>query len=153
MCEFFNSWRRKIGVMTLGLACVFTAGWVRSQSWTDVLDFGDDLLVASIDSRLAGVIRIEIAERKDRDWHLPEWETEEYFELESELDDNEIWIWRCAGLGFAFALFGKQVELIGFAPYWSIVLPLTLIAAYLLLNKPRPTTIRGRSPPPEPDHA
>jgi hypothetical protein len=32
MGEFFKPWRRKLGVVTLVLACVFTAGWVRSLS-------------------------------------------------------------------------------------------------------------------------
>src|ERR1700750_278191 len=30
MREFFLGWRRRIGVATLVLACVFLAGWVRS---------------------------------------------------------------------------------------------------------------------------
>ena len=30
MRVFFKSWRRKIGVLTLVMACVFAAGWVRS---------------------------------------------------------------------------------------------------------------------------
>lgn len=32
MHDFFNGWRRKVGVATLVMACVFTAGWVRSYS-------------------------------------------------------------------------------------------------------------------------
>ena len=30
MGDYFRSWRRKIGVVTLGMACVFAGGWVRS---------------------------------------------------------------------------------------------------------------------------
>jgi len=30
MGEFFKGWRRKTGVVTLVMACVFTGGWVRS---------------------------------------------------------------------------------------------------------------------------
>lgn len=30
MSEFFKSWRRQIGVLTLMLACVFAVGWLRS---------------------------------------------------------------------------------------------------------------------------
>src|SRR4051812_44068427 len=30
MRELFKGWRRKFGVVTLVVACVFTAGWVRS---------------------------------------------------------------------------------------------------------------------------
>ena len=31
MREFFKPWRRKIGVVTLVMACVLMAGWVRSE--------------------------------------------------------------------------------------------------------------------------
>jgi len=41
MKEFFQGWRRKIGVVTLVMALVFMAGWVRSLVVEDELDFHD----------------------------------------------------------------------------------------------------------------
>jgi|GEM_PF-977757 hypothetical protein len=38
MGVFFKGWRRKIGLLTLPLACVFMAGWVRSLHIEDTLD-------------------------------------------------------------------------------------------------------------------
>jgi len=38
MGEFLRGWKRKIGVLTLVMACVFAAGWVRSLSFEDTLD-------------------------------------------------------------------------------------------------------------------
>lgn len=35
MMEFFRGWRRKVGVCTLVVACLATAGWVRSLSVRD----------------------------------------------------------------------------------------------------------------------
>jgi len=35
MGEFFKGWRRKIGVVSLVVACVFAAGWVRSYQRFD----------------------------------------------------------------------------------------------------------------------
>jgi len=35
MGEFFHGWRRRIGLVTLMVACVFTAGWVRSLGACD----------------------------------------------------------------------------------------------------------------------
>ena len=32
MGEFFHGWRRKVGIVTLVIACVFMAGWVRSAT-------------------------------------------------------------------------------------------------------------------------
>lgn len=37
MREFFHGWKRKVGVLTLVIACVFAAGWIRSNSTTDIL--------------------------------------------------------------------------------------------------------------------
>jgi len=35
MRDFFKGWRRKIGVLTLGLACAFAAAWIRSEVTCD----------------------------------------------------------------------------------------------------------------------
>jgi hypothetical protein len=37
MGDYFKPWRRKIGAMTLVIACAFTAGWVRSTVINDQL--------------------------------------------------------------------------------------------------------------------
>ena len=39
MGEFFKGWRRKVGCVTLVMACVFAAGWVRSLAIFDVVSF------------------------------------------------------------------------------------------------------------------
>src|SRR5580698_5128736 len=35
MREFFRGWKRKVGVVTLLMACVLTVGWMRSWTITD----------------------------------------------------------------------------------------------------------------------
>jgi len=35
MAEFFRGWKRKVGAVTLGQACVFGLGWIRSQTLAD----------------------------------------------------------------------------------------------------------------------
>jgi hypothetical protein len=37
MSDFFHGWRRKAGFVTLLMAIVFMAGWVRSMSGIDVV--------------------------------------------------------------------------------------------------------------------
>lgn len=37
MSEFFKGWRRKMGVMTLVMACVFAVLWARSQIICDMV--------------------------------------------------------------------------------------------------------------------
>ena len=38
MVAYFKGWRRKVGCVTLVLACVIVAGWVRSYKATDNWD-------------------------------------------------------------------------------------------------------------------
>ena len=42
MLGYFKPWRRKIGVVTLGLACAFAGGWVRCQTHEDHLSLPVD---------------------------------------------------------------------------------------------------------------
>ena len=37
MGDYFKPWRRKIGVVTLMLACVFMGGWMRSIFFLDFI--------------------------------------------------------------------------------------------------------------------
>lgn len=39
MATFLNGWRKRLGLLTLLMALVFTAGWVRSFNWTDEMKF------------------------------------------------------------------------------------------------------------------
>jgi len=39
MGEFIKPWRRKFGVLTLMMACMFAAGWVRSLTLFDYITF------------------------------------------------------------------------------------------------------------------
>ena len=47
MGEFFKPWRRKLGIVTLVLACVFMGGWVRSYSAHDALNIAGHRLELS----------------------------------------------------------------------------------------------------------
>src|SRR5689334_11887992 len=51
MGEYFKPFRRKIGVITLVMACVFSAGWIRSRNTSDFLrlNVGRDQIVFSFD--------------------------------------------------------------------------------------------------------
>lgn len=44
MKDFFRGWRRKVGVCTLAMACVFAAGWVRSLVVCDQVAFALDAI-------------------------------------------------------------------------------------------------------------
>ena len=89
MGEFFKGWRRKVGVLTLVMACMFMAVWIRSSLVIDKIanDFGGhEKLVEMLQGDESGMSRL-------------------------------ITIWRVS-------------------PVW-IILPLSLLSAWLLLGKPR----------------
>src|SRR5580658_9234756 len=57
MHDFFKPWRRKIGVVTLVLACVFAAGLVRSHATTDRISlYPSDKTIAIVQSDLSGFL-------------------------------------------------------------------------------------------------
>jgi len=152
MGEYFKPRRRKFGVITLLMACVLMVGWVRSNFFKDELWFSKDpspnqVFVQSC----TGGVRFF------------------YGSANGEITRGGYW-WisrRCgagdlnfAGFGVPFVFdrrwqywgfdFGKGHEIqqppteyilqFMFIPYWSIVLPLTLLSAFLLLSKPRKST-------------
>jgi hypothetical protein len=106
MREFFWGWKRKCGVVTLLIACVFAAGWVRSCTVDDVFH----LFGLRFVSTLGAIERSTVTFR---------------------------------GIGSGFAL--NDVMVFWRVPYWSIVIPLTLLSAWLLLSNPR--TVNPKSIP------
>lgn len=153
MPGYFKPLRRKIGSLILLLACLFAAEWIRSRWVVDQLFFRTDnqtlcVTFSSLDGigltvfhkldrkepRLnAGIQSLSLEFEfvggpsngvyKDR-WNEGVWNelgfrTTDYF-LENTTPPKELtrvrkWI----------------------VPHWSIAIPLTLLAAYLLLSKPR----------------
>ncbi len=110
MIEFFKGWRRKIGVLTLLMACAFAAVWVRSLSATDVIKIHTGEKIPKVLRLRAGWLR-----------------------------SHQGRIERIASL--AIGKHGRPAGGTGFylwqLPYWSVVIPLTLLSAYLLLSTTR----------------
>lgn len=110
MFTYFKPLRRKIGVVTLLLACVFAAGWITSLEAS-----GKYLL------RLNGIFLAFESSRGALGWQT--------FQARPETLFGENWnspnVHMSRSLGF------------NMIPYWSIVLPLTLLSAWLLLSIPR----------------
>lgn len=79
MREFFRGWKRKAGCVTLLLACVFTAGRIRSREDED--DFGLKVFSKRCDVNFAfGVIRLSV-------WN--------------ELQQSRVAAWTCREIGMA----------------------------------------------------
>ena len=132
MMEFFKPWRRKVGGVTLVLALVTMGGWMRSL-------IGGDYVQLQI-GRYRGFY-LSYCGRLDL-WI-------KYHEDDS--DAVQTGYWR-SGMGDLEAYFASHsffhewnnygISIIGPVrlPYWSIVLPLSLLSAHLLLKKPDSST-------------
>jgi hypothetical protein len=125
MREFFKPRRRKIGVMTLVLACAFAAGWVRSFSISEWVIFEDvHLIITSQFGRIQwNKYGWEVSDGPIQfgscDVRLipPEYETSEYRNYNQEI------------------------------PYALLVLPLSILSAWVLLRKPRPAKPKPATEP------
>ncbi len=149
---FFQPFRRKLGVVTLIMACAFAAGWVRSRLIVDFVWYPSTTSGYSIES-LQGMIRLTkgtpvapsapIQFGSDNLWASPYLKFADNgeplpFNPDEKLDlirQSDWLLFRvCNGRIKSSSI--AQIEMC-IIPYWSIVTPLTLISALLLFTNPR----------------
>ena len=138
MGDFFKPWRRKIGLVTLVMACLAMGAWVRSHAVSDQIRFMSSGYGYNFRSQFgrmnAGIF-----------WAADGADNSFYFSL------GRSWV----GQKLPDIDYGKPSKTFGFSyfvgendlmramrvgvefPYWSIVLPLTALSAFLLLTNPR----------------
>jgi hypothetical protein len=155
MGTYFKPWRRKIGLVTLILACVFATGWIRGLSRRDKLIINgesttvvvwlNNQLVSSMSGITAGVYwrdeGVGQPKSTSMNWSsLPILTSEQVntcLSQDAAFRNSPEWAaegnWERKFVGFCF--FGAKNRTLVFAPYWSIVIPLTLLSAWLLLAK------------------
>lgn len=150
MKDFFYGMRRKAGVTTLVLACVFMGGWMRSRWYFDRLELPNGkphnnyVVLLSCHSQIGLVTSSAQSEPTDK--IVTSWR------FQSEALGDDLWNGLPKQLEtdhsierFGFRYGKNSVTQLGtmfslrlyMLPYWSIVLPLTLLAGYLILWKPR----------------
>jgi hypothetical protein len=149
MREFFRGWRQKVGVLTLLLACLFMAGWVRSlttfsqvicplathnyvsfvfhrQSFRVVLEFDE---VESSSWSDSSFFSMPIDKIKEIEPEWMEWgENPENFCL-----NMPFRLRRKADWVHPQTYCVRTVSL----TYWPIALPLTAMSTILLISNPR----------------
>jgi hypothetical protein len=166
MREFFKGWKRKLGCVTLVMACVLMTGWIRSQTNNDEFRFrsvnGRHCWLTSFAGRI-GWRQL----RGDPDtpvYRLLSFHT--WRQDDDSVDGVDI-PWRVLGVRCTFDRYGFRygegttvyagVQLntrFWQVPYWSIVPPLAVLSAWLLFSRPRTTTKHpAPTDPTEPDHA
>ncbi len=143
----FRSWRRKFGVVTLVMACAFMGGWVRSGLFKEELWFSKDpspnqIFVQSC----TGCVRCFYGRANGEITRGGYW----WISRRCRSADRDfagfgvpfVFDWRWHYWGFDFGK-GHEVQQrpneyrlrFMFIPYWSIVIPLPLLSAWLLLRK------------------
>jgi hypothetical protein len=136
--EFFRGWRRKVGCVTLLMTLGFMAGWVRSLITMDELTVPGiraTHYLNSTDGTLGWWMRIN-------DPNLgPSFQTRRSNSSEwaSVLEQIDIhWTFKWCGFGCGES-HRNQLQ-IWMMPYWSIVMPVTALSAYLLFVNSRKST-------------
>jgi len=125
MTECFKGWRRKAGVFTLAMACLFLGLWVRSFSpeWQSI-KYRRHLFQSSHGSLYWNIFYDgDWADSVPQESMQPGWKIKwkrEWFGLM--LMDQAI-----------YTQYGLQFGI----SHWHLILPLSLLSAYLLLVKPR----------------
>jgi hypothetical protein len=158
MGDYFKPRRRKIGVVTLVLACVFAAGWVRSEATYDfvTLNLGDSVYKVGSFSGITRLIRETAhgkaseeqprkqptSKRRSNTNQLLRWNSG----LASSIIGPKVgwdtgyevqWNWKCGDFSCGSATRGIGRFEATTVPYWAIIIPLALLATYLLLSKPQ----------------
>ena len=152
MFDYFRGWKRKAGLVTLVMACAFAAGWVRSafKSDTFCVPCGFNYYIQVTSSRRHLILAtMTAADREGKSprlvpfWMPQSYDPDSWIVFQNVLENgaetsvfgsNEVF--SVVRHEFGFNNWVVLYRMIGF-PYWSIVIPLTLLSAWLLLGKPR----------------
>lgn len=152
--EFFKPWKRKVGLVTLAWACVFTCGWLRSLVAPEFMDFLND---NDTFNRLVSVNGKIVWERFHQEG-AKRLSREQLSTAKTVLDHDERRIlevkWTFLGFGRGryrsesldllrtsnpLLPFESITQSVWTIPYWSIVVPLTALSSWLFLSKSRPS--------------
>ena len=147
MWEFFRGCRRKIGICLLFLACALMVGWVRSAANVDFIKFPTGRRTwqewAISDGLIRGwMLNNDLLPRESVPKSIFWQKANSRFE-DFAMGDEQRWRWRATRhregrrVNDAFEFWYIPCSLV--IPYWSIVLPVTLLAAVFLPSKPRPS--------------
>lgn len=161
MAAYFHGWRRKSGCVTLVMALATMGMWIRSQCICDTVEISTGAAcyrIVCIDGQVEFVRCRDVGGRAfavtKMGWVwwpvswvsgpklLAPWElvadNPASFGLPIEAVDGEI-IENGTWFGFRFhkSQLGQFLLSEATIPHWTIVIPLTLLAAYLILVRPR----------------
>lgn len=161
MRKIFYGWRRKAGVVVLLVALLLIGRWMRGQRIADIIGLynDDNREILFLQTSRDGLMWEHQVAQKDKMPAVPIWRRTV---LKSDGPvmpfDDPNWLllntmdrrWRLCGFDFGrwhtTKMNGCSVTYWNI-PYWSVILPLTLLAASLILSKPRIAAVEHGLPP------
>ena len=154
MGEFYHGWRRKIGCVTLVMACVVAAAWLRSfVVWDEVCLISTTGYMVQLcsDRGQLGFEHESLSEWEEPSALEVEWNSQKPapdFALFGYLNQPiESFEWRRNFAGISIGVYDFRHSAFCILPYWCIALPLSLLSAYLILRKPRKKATQPVSAP------
>ena len=137
-----------MGLVTLLMACVLVGAWFRSGFIRDTWNFKLGQYPVWLCSENGRVSWASVIERDPAVWmSFFHWECDQpsgysRFPESLPITEQRMWNW----LGFLMGLTGggQPCWLIS---YWSIIIPLTALSAFLLLAKPKTSTAKKITEP------
>ncbi len=144
MGDFFQGWRRKTGLALLAMALLLTVAWSRSFVIHDqVVIMNKQSLhgVKSFSGNLRWARRTPAATTAWVQWISDD--ATKYRLMDPWIDCDVEWCWKWGEFNFGVGTWrlvesGRSEIAQWIVPYWSFVLPLTLLSAFLIFSKPRP---------------
>ena len=148
MREFFRGWRRKSGVLTLLMALVFMAVWVRGFTTADQIEFYPGATTFHTWFSENGNLGWESGDDferttpREKQWRLI-WT---HYQIEPELDFESgnirhlRWMWVYLRIYFRRQQSPAIPHLECYVRCSSIIIPLTLLSLWLILFTPRKST-------------
>ena len=146
MREFFHGWRRKAGCVALAVACLIFGMWTRGYARCDSVDYHSKYSASTVTLGQGGVSwrrwtpsnSGHLSERSGQ-WDIDSYDATPRGDVgELSTHGAVVWRWNWNGLDFGESSHSSGWFLHYRIPYWCLVLPLTLLSAYLILWKPRP---------------
>ena len=142
MREFFRGWRRKVGLVTLILAAAISTAWCRSLMVRDQFNQVSGSTMRQLISEGGSVCWSTCGHFDDfLDSAMPEsgWLSQPATDSNPTGSwDLSPWQFNFAGFKFSQGKIGRSQSISWAVPYWSLACLLTLLAAYLILWKPKP---------------
>jgi len=160
MGDYFKPLRRKLGVATLAIACVLMGGWVRSletadhfcrlkrKSYTELVSTGGVIVWREL-TLMKKETETSLGHPPNGYSQSKSWGVQVFPDNTEHKGWDKESDFQLAGFIFltATAKWNDIQMAIWVIPYWSIVIPLTLISFWLLLSKPRKSTSKKITEP------